>query len=213
MITVLLVDDHALIRAGIRQFLEKDADIDVIGECGDGMSAQAFVARQSVLPDLFLVDIQMPQMSGIGFTRWLKETHPNAKVLILTAFDDAPYVSAVLSAGADGYILKTATPTELIQAVKNVHVGSPALSNAVAETHQQHLLAERIEPIHLTQRETEVLQLALGGATNKEIGSQLHLSSRTVQSHFAKIFRKLSVNTRTEAVAEAIRLGVIVQHG
>ncbi len=205
-IHVVLVDDHAMLRAGIRQFLETDEAIVVVGEAADGLAAQTEIAQTR--PDVVLLDIKMPTMSGVDLTRWLRSTYPEIRILILTAFDDPPYVQAVLKSGANGYALKTASPAQLIQAVKDVYAGQAFLDYQIAV----QLVGSVPTPapaVELTERELDVLALAVTGLTNKQIGEKLFLSSRTVQSHFAKLFRKLGVNTRTEAVTKALSLGLI----
>lgn len=206
-IRVLLADDHAVVRAGIRQFLEHASDITVVAEADDGAAARSLLARHQ--PDVAVLDIQMPQASGIEVTRWLRSEHPGIGVLVLTAYDDDPYVRAVVEAGANGYVLKTASPADIIQAVRDVHAGKSVLDPTVAHKLLQQLAARRQEPQvePLTGREMEVLELTAQGYTNKAIGLQLDISDRTVQGHLAKIYGKLDVNSRTEAVMRAVSLG------
>ncbi len=206
-IRVLLADDHAVVRAGIRQFLEHAPDITVVAEADDGAAAQSLITQYR--PDVAVLDIQMPQASGIDVTRWLRSHHDNVGVLVLTAYDDDPYVRAVVQAGANGYVLKTASPAEIIQAVRDVHAGKSVLDPAVAHKILQQLAGRRQEPQveALTDREIEVLELTAEGYTNKAIGLQLEISDRTVQGHLAKIYNKLDVNSRTEAVMRAVSLG------
>jgi DNA-binding NarL/FixJ family response regulator len=208
-IRVLLADDHAVVRAGIRQFLERAGDIEVVAEAGDGAEAQALIAAHQ--PDVAVLDIQMPKASGIDVTRWVRANQRTVGVLVLTAYDDDPYVLAVLQAGANGYVLKTAAPAEIIQAVRDVHAGKSALDVAVAKK----LLAQFATPHEpppyepLSERELEVLGLAARGYTNKAIGVQLGISDRTVQGHLARIFDKLQAASRTEAVMRAVSLGLL----
>ncbi len=209
-IRVLLADDHAVVRAGIRQFLEHAPDIQVVAEADDGAMARAFI--QQYQPDVAVLDIQMPQASGIEVARWVKANHPDVGVLVLTAYDDDPYVVAVLQAGANGYVLKTAAPAEIVQAVRDVHEGKTAFNPAITQKLVAHLLSQQqtalaYEP--LTEREVEVLTLAGKGFTNKAIGVQLGISDRTVQGHLAKIYSKLAANSRTEAVMKAVSFGLI----
>ncbi len=210
-IRVLLADDHAIVRAGIRQFLERAGDIQVIAEADDGEMAQEMIRLHQ--PDVAVLDIQMPKGSGIEVTRWVRANHPKVGVLILTAFDDDPFVLAVLQAGANGYVLKTASPADLIQAVRDVNAGKSVLDAAIT----QKLLAQLSHPKEilqteqLTERELEVLSLAAKGYTNKAIGVQLGISDRTVQGHLAHIFDKLQAGSRTEAVMRAVALGWISQ--
>lgn len=211
IISVLLADDHAMVRAGIRQFLERAGDIQVISEADDGIIAQELIREQP--PDIAVLDIQMPKASGIEVTRWIRVNYPEVGVLILTAYDDDPYVLAVLQAGANGYVLKTASPRELIQAVRDVHTGKSVLDPAITKklllqlSHQKETLGLE----QLTERELEVLSLAAKGFTNKAIGLQLGISDRTVQGHMAHIFNKLQASSRTEAVMRGVSLGLISQ--
>jgi len=210
-IKVLLADDHQMVRAGIRQLLESAGDIQVIAEAGDGEEAQALIQKHK--PDVAVLDIQMPKASGIEVTRWVRAQMPEIGVLILTAYDDEPYVTAVLQAGANGYVLKTASTAELIQAVHDVYEGRSVLDPAITQKLMSSLFKgtekKIIDP--LTDRELDVLRLAAKGFTNKAIGVQLSISDRTVQGHLAHIFAKLQANSRTEAVMRAVSLGLISQ--
>ncbi len=206
-IRVLLADDHAVVRAGIRQFLEQDPEIEVVAEADDGLEAWAKIAQHR--PDVVVLDIQMPGASGIEVTRRIRQHYRDMGVLILTAYDDDPYVMAVLQAGANGYVLKTASPASLTQAVHEVYEGQSALDPAIAHKLLQRITAEARHPEvqPLTKRELEVLALAARGFTNKAIAAQLHISDRTVQGHLAHIFDKLQARSRTEAVMRAVSLG------
>jgi DNA-binding NarL/FixJ family response regulator len=206
-IRVLLADDHAVVRAGIRQFLERAGDIQIVAEASDGEAAQALIEQHR--PDVAVLDIQMPKASGIEVTRWVRAHQPSIGVLILTAYDDDPYVMAVLQAGANGYVLKTASPGEIIQAVRDVYAGKSALDATIAQKLMSQVAGRSefssVEP--LTDREMEVLKLAGKGYTNKAIGVQLGISDRTVQGHLARVFDKLQATSRTEAVMRAVSLG------
>jgi len=208
-IRVLLADDHLVVRAGIRQFLELNSDFQIIAEAGDGEAAKQLIAEH--LPDVAVLDIQMPKASGIDVTRWMRAHHPGIGILVLTAFDDDPYVLAVLQAGANGYVLKTATPDEIAQAVRDVHAGKSVLNEVIAQKLIAQITSQadetRAEP--LTDRELEVLSLAAKGYTNKAIGAYLGISDRTVQGHLAHIFDKLHASSRTEAVMRAVSMGWI----
>jgi DNA-binding NarL/FixJ family response regulator len=207
-IRVLLADDHAVVRAGIRQFLEHAGDIEVVAEADDGQMAQTLIEAHR--PDVAVLDIQMPQASGIEVTRWLRANHPEIGVLVLTAYDDDPYVMAVLQAGANGYVLKTAAPAEIIQGVRDVFEGKSVLDPAIAVKVMAQLAGQRQQPVEaLTGRELEVLSLAGKGHTNKAIGVQLGISDRTVQGHLARVYGKLEAGSRTEAVMRAVSLGLI----
>lgn len=206
-IGVLLADDHAVVRTGIRQFLEQVDDIAVIAEADDGEQAQSLIEKHK--PDVVVLDIQMPKVTGIEVTRWVREFHQNIGVLILTAYDDDPYVIAVLQAGANGYVLKTASPEQIIQAIRDVHAGKSALDMAIAQKLMAQISNSPREPQveSLTDREMEVITLVGKGFTNKAIGVQLGISDRTVQGHLAHIFNKLQAASRTEAVMRAVSLG------
>ena len=205
-IRVVLADDHAVVRKGIREFLEEDTAIQVVGEASDGEQAIALVAREK--PDVAVFDIQMPKMNGMEATRRVKKEFPQTRVLILTAYDDDPYIFAALQAGANGYLLKTSSSDELVHAVHAIAEGESALSPTVAKKLVLRAAGgqpneETIEP--LTEREMEILRLAAKGLGNKQIGVTLSISDRTVQGHLANIYAKLHVGTRTEAVMFAVR--------
>jgi len=211
-IRVLLADDHHIVREGIRQLLESASDLQVVAEAGDGEEAQSLIEKHK--PDVAVLDIQMPKASGIEVTRWVRAHLPEVGVLILTAYNDDPYVMAVLQAGANGYVLKTAKTDDLIQAVRDVHEGKSALDPSVTQKLMSNLFKRpeknaAVEP--LTDRELDVLRLAAKGFTNKAIGMQLNISDRTVQGHLAHIFAKLQATSRTEAVMRAVSLGWISQ--
>lgn len=211
-IRIILADDHRIVRSGIRQLLEGEDELQVVAEAGDGEEAQAVIEKFK--PDVAVLDIQMPKASGIEVTRWVRAHLPEVGVLILTAYDDDPYVMAVLQAGANGYVLKTAEPEELIQAVRDVNEGKSALDPTVTRKLMSNLFKRpektmAVEP--LTDRELDVLRLAAKGFTNKAIGVQLGISDRTVQGHLAHIFAKMQANSRTEAVMRAVSLGWISQ--
>jgi len=210
-IRVLLADDHAVVRAGIRLFLEHAGDIQVVAEADDGESAISLIQQHQ--PDVAVLDIQMPKASGIEVTRWVRANLRSVGVLVLTAYDDDPYIMAVLQAGANGYVLKTAAPGEIIQAVRDVHAGKSALDTTVARKLIAQLSGktEKLPLEALTERELEVLNLVARGYTNKAIGLQLSISDRTVQGHLAHIFNKLQAESRTEAVMRAVSLGWISQ--
>ncbi len=217
-IRVLLADDHAVVRAGIRQFLEFAGGIEVVAETGDGREACRLVEQHH--PDVAVLDIQMPGLSGIEVTRWIRSEGLTCGILILTAYDDEPYVQAVLRAGANGYVLKTADPLEIAGAVRDVYAGKSVFDAALAmrlirgeaqgaprKPGEADQPAALVEP--LTGREVEILALAARGLTNKAIGAELAISDRTVQNHLAHIFGKLNAASRTEAVMRAVSLGVI----
>jgi DNA-binding NarL/FixJ family response regulator len=209
-IRVVLADDHAVVRQGIRQFLETGGNIAVVAEASDGLEAVQLIREHR--PDVAVLDIQMPGQSGIEVTRRLRAERFPVGILILTAFDDEPYIRAVLQAGANGYVLKTADAQEIVEAVQAVNEGKSALDPAIARKLMSQLarpeaVMTSVEP--LTERELEVLRLAAKGYTNKAIGAQLSISDRTVQGHLAKIYDKLHSASRTEAVMRGVTLGLI----
>jgi len=212
-IRVLLADDHVLVRQGIRQFLEDEGNIEVVAEADDGAQALRLIEQHQ--PDIAVLDIRMPEMTGIEATRRIKTEFPQVRVLILTAYDDDPYVFALLQAGADGYVLKTASADELVRAVRTVYEGQSALSPEITSKVVRQMASGKpagaVEQVEsLTERELDVLRLAAQGKTNRAIGSDLGISHRTVQGHLASIYGKLDVNSRTEAVTKALRRGWIV---
>jgi DNA-binding NarL/FixJ family response regulator len=209
-IRVVLADDHAVVRKGIREFLEEEGDIQVVAEATTGVEAVAFTLEHR--PDVAVLDIQMPEMTGVEAARQIKTKTPEVQVLVLTAYDDDPYIFAMLQAGASGYVLKNAPSAELVRAVRTVAQGGSALDPAVTAKVMAQLASgkpagaqEAVEG--LTERELDVLRLAAKGHTNRAIGRELNISDRTVQGHLANIFGKLGVNTRTEAVLLAIKQG------
>ena len=210
-IRTLIADDHSIVRAGIRQFLESAADIEVVAEAEDGEGAKSLI--QTEHPDVAVLDIQMPKATGIEVTRWAKANAQGVGILILTAYNDDPYVMAVLQAGANGYVLKTAAPDDIIQAVRDVHAGKSVLDPSVTGALMAQMFHRpETQPVEqLTDREMEVLHLVAKGFTNKAIGVQLSISDRTVQGHLAHIFDKLQAASRTEAVMRAVSLGWISQ--
>lgn len=205
-IRVLLADDHAVVRKGIRDFLEVDPAIQVIAEADDGAVAWRLIAQQ--LPDVAVLDIRMPELSGIELTKRIKAHYPQMRVLILSAYDDEPYILALLRAGADGYILKSAQGDDLVRAVKQVHLGKSVLAPEVAAKVVANLThPQAVEP--LSEREIEIVRGVAKGQTNREIAHRLGISDRTVQSHLANVFGKLHVYSRTEMVTAALQRGLI----
>ncbi|WP_322510283.1 response regulator transcription factor [Anaerolinea sp.] len=209
LIHVLLADDHFVVRAGIRQFLEQAHDIQVVAEASNGQEACELLKQSN--PDVAVLDIQMPMMSGIEVTRWIRSNRMPVGILVLTAYDDDPYVQAVLRAGANGYVLKTADPREIIQGIRDVFHGKSVLDAALARKLIAKLSRqEETAPVEsLTDRELQILTLAAKGYTNKAIAVQLGISDRTVQNHLANTFQKLNAESRTEAVMRAVSLGLI----
>ncbi len=213
MIRVVLADDHAVVRKGIREFLEEEGDIAVVAEATDGDSAMARTKEHS--PEVLVLDIQMPGKSGIEVARSLRAAGSQFAILILTAYDDDPYIMAGIQAGANGYVLKSAAPEEIVRAVRAVHEGQSAVDPAVAAKLMAYVAGQHktapSAPIYepLTERELEVLAYVARGLTNRAIGHQLGISDRTVQGHLANIFAKMGVSSRTEAVMTAVKQGWI----
>lgn len=212
-VRVLLADDHAIVRKGIREFLEEDGEVVVVAEAASG--AEAVRLAGELRPAVAVLDVQMPGMNGIEATRQIKANYPEIRVLILTAYDEDPYVFALLRAGADGYVLKNADPDDLVRAVKAVAGGGKVLAPDIAAkvvaqmiTGKPEAANEQVEP--LTERELDVLRLAAQGLTNKAIAAELSLSDRTIQGHLANIYGKLGATSRTEAVTKALKLGWLV---
>jgi DNA-binding NarL/FixJ family response regulator len=208
-IRVLLADDHVVVRAGIRQFLEQEPSIQVVAEAGNGQEACALIEQHQ--PDVAVLDIQMPLLSGIEVTRWVRARRLTTGILVVTAYDDPPYVQAVLKAGANGYVLKSSQPEEMVQAVLDVYHGKSVLDPTLTRRLFVELSgANQPAPVEaLSERELQVLTLAARGFTNKAIAAQLTISDRTVQNHLSNIFGKLQAESRTEAVMRAVSLGLI----
>ena len=216
-IKILLADDHVVVRAGTRQLLERQPDIKVVGEASTGR--EAIQLADDLEPDVVVMDVRMPDGGGIEATKRIKEKHPEIAVLVLTAHDDEEYVFALLQAGANGYLLKTAEADELTKAIRTVIKGDLALAPSVAGKVVSQFTSGKTLPDvlsnikqdygGLTEREMDILRLVGEGLTNKEIGRKLFISDRTVQAHLSNIFSKLNVNSRTEAVMHAVRHGWI----
>ncbi|HUV95189.1 MAG TPA: response regulator transcription factor [Anaerolineae bacterium] len=210
LIRILLADDHIVVREGTRRILEREPDLKVVAEAGDGDEAIVLAKRER--PDVAVVDISMPRVNGIEATKGIKRVSPETAVLVLTAYDDDQYVFASLEAGAEGYLLKNARGSELIDAVRRVRNGESVLHPDIASIVLRRIRpdgASRAEPSPETptEREMDVLRLAARGLSNRHIAQELVVSPRTVESHMARIFAKLNVGSRTQAVMVALRRG------
>lgn len=210
MIRIVLADDHAVVRQGIRDFLEEQLDMQVLAEASDGAAAQTLIAEHQ--PDVAILDIRMPKASGIEVAAWVRQQALPVRVLVLTSYDDEPYIAAAVQAGANGYVLKDAQADQIVAAVRAVAAGQMAMKSELAHKLMSHLSgaagqSEMVET--LTERELEVLEMVASGATNRGIGHALRISERTVQGHVANIFGKLRVASRTEAVTKALQQGLI----
>jgi DNA-binding NarL/FixJ family response regulator len=208
-IRVILADDHAVCREGIHRFLDEAEDIEVLAEAVDGEAAKSLISAYK--PDVALLDIRMPGATGIEVTRWIREHSLPVAVLILSAYDDGPFIKAAFQSGANGYILKDADADEIASAVRSIHRGQSALGPTITQKLMAQVAGNApeslIEP--LTGREQEVLELAATGLTNRGIGSKLGISDRTVQGHLGTIYEKLQVGSRTEAVTKALHFKLI----
>lgn len=207
MMRVLLADDHRIVRQGTKLYLET-MGVEVVGEATNGYEAVEMTCQ--LKPDVVVMDVHMPELTGIEATRRIRHDTDDVRVLVLTAYDNASYIHALLEAGADGFVLKTAELSELLRALQEVAVGKRAFSEDALQRAAQH---ERENAVveNLTDREIDVLSQAAKGLTNKQIGQQLFISDRTVQGHLQNIYQKLNVATRTEAVSTALKYGLIVQ--
>ena len=206
-IRVVLADDHAVVRKGVREFLEDESDIEVVGEASNGQ--EAIELAVTLQPDVVVMDIAMPVLSGVEATKRIRSVAPTVRILALTAYDDPPYIFSLLDAGVTGYMLKTAESREIVRAVRATAAGQSALDPVVAS----RVVDRARHPLNtveaLTDRELEILRLAARGLTNKQIGAQLDISDRTVQNHLANTYVKLEVASRTEAVTVAVQRGLI----
>jgi len=205
-IRVLLVDDHSVVRKGLRTFLAYDAELDVVGEAADG--AEALSLAQELKPDVVLMDLLMPGMDGIAATAAIRRSLPETEVLALTSvLEDASIVGAV-RAGAIGYLLKDTQADALCQAIKAAAAGQVQLTPQAAARLMQALSAPE-SPEALTERETEVLRLLAQGQSNKQIARALSVSEQTIKTHVSRILAKLGVQSRTQATLYAIRTGMV----
>ena len=207
-IRVLLAEDHAIMREGTREFIQREPDMEVVGEAGDGEEAVKLAAQ--LKPDVIVMDIRMPKLNGIEATKQIKQQYPSIAILILTAFDTDQYIFALLEAGAAGYLLKGVRAHELIDAIRAVFAGESVLHPVVASRVIRRVVtptpeAKSVEP--LSDREMEILKLAAKGISNKDIAEKVFLSPRTVQVHLGNIFNKLGVASRTEAVLFGLKRG------
>jgi DNA-binding NarL/FixJ family response regulator len=211
---VLIADDHAMLRGGLRAILEAEEDLQVVGEAGDGVQAVEETLR--LHPDVVLMDVRMPGLDGLEATKRLAAAGSRARVLVVTTFDLDEYVFRALHAGAGGFLLKSAPPDRLPDAVRTVVAGEAVFDPAVTRRLVEHFLerpdldAEARRPLEeLTEREREVLRLLARGLTNAEMGSELFLSELTVKSHVTRILGKLGVRSRVQAVILAYETGLV----
>jgi DNA-binding NarL/FixJ family response regulator len=190
---VLIADDHGIVRSGLRLLLERQPDIEVVAEAADGAEARELAIRER--PDLAILDLKMPKLTGLQATREIKAQAPEVAVLILSMHDEERYISEALKAGASGYVVKTQADTDLVAAIRAVERGEPFPAPEAQGT--------------LTPREEEIVKLVAEAHTSKEIAAILHLSEKTVENHRANAMRKLGMRDRVELVRYAIRRGLI----
>ena len=206
---ILIADDHGVVRGGLRLLLDRQPGIEVVAEAADGAEAVALALRER--PDLCIVDVAMPRLTGLQATREIRAQAPEIAVLVLSMHDDERYLFEALKAGASGYVLKQAADQELVDAVRAVQRGEPFLTNAAQRALVRAWIDDGAtgpaEP--LSPREQEVLKLIAEAHTNREIGSILHLAEKTVESHRANLLRKLGMRDRVELVRYAIRRGLV----
>ncbi|MCA9964744.1 MAG: response regulator transcription factor [Anaerolineales bacterium] len=210
LIRILLVDDHPIVREGVQSLLSNYEEFVVVGEAEDGETA-VFQFR-ALQPDITLLDIRLPDESGLMVLNRLRQIQPTARILLLTSFEDDEYVMAALQAGAQGYILKNASDALLVQAIRAAHRGERVFSPRVTETMVRKLVGgdadlPPLEP--LDTEEIQILHLLADGASNSDIGQALYLSSTSVKRKLSRIFSKMNVQTRAQAAAEAVRRGLI----
>ncbi|MFO8076363.1 MAG: response regulator [Actinomycetota bacterium] len=205
-VRVLIVDDHPVVRDGLRGMLAAQADLEVLGEAANGHQALAAVAREA--PDVVLMDLRMPELDGVEATRRLRDEHPEVGVLVLTTYDDDADILRAVEAGATGYLLKDAPREDLFAAVRAAARGETTLAPSVAAKLMRGLGREP-EGEALTAREREVLALVAKGSTNRAIARQLHLSEATVKTHLVHAYAKLGVDDRTAAVTTALQRGLL----
>jgi DNA-binding NarL/FixJ family response regulator len=213
-IKILLADDQAMVRAGLRMILEAESDIQVVGEAEDGL--RAVTLAQNLKPDLVLMDIQMPAMNGLEATRRIvHETNGTVKVLILTTFERDDYIFEALRSGASGFILKNAPPEDLVIAVHVVAEGNGLLAPSVTRRIISEFAKRPVQPTlkneveHLTEREIDVLKLIARGKTNAEIANELIVSEATVKTHVSNLLTKLGLRDRVQAVVYAYESGLV----
>lgn len=210
---ILLADDHPMLRQGIRELLERERDFEVVAEAGDG--EETIRLADELVPDVILMDIGMPKVSGLEATRQIKAKHPGTVVLVLTIHDEEEYIVGLLEAGAAGYLLKSAYGDELVQAIRAVRTGEFVLHPIVGQRLLKRAASYQSRPIRtvgieqLTPRELEVLRLAARGMSNRDIAVELGIGVRTVKGHLVSIFAKMRTGSRTEAVLHALKRGWI----
>jgi DNA-binding NarL/FixJ family response regulator len=213
VIRLMVVDDHAIVRRGILAYLDAVPTVEVVGEAPDGQEALAQLARWAALgtplPDVVLMDLQMPRMGGIEATRAIARAHPDVRVVVLTSFGEVERVHAALAAGAAGYLLKDAEPAEVVTAVRAAAAGEVHLDAAVARQLTRRMAGPQVGLGALTAREREILALVAQGHSNRDVADTLGISERTARTHVSNVLTKLQLASRTQAALLAIREGLI----
>lgn len=211
-ITVFVVDDHEVVRLGLRAFLDATPGLKLVGEAAGGYAALAALDAldgRDALPDVVLMDLVMPDLDGIAATEVIKKAHPGIEVVVVTSFGEAHRVHSALEAGATGYVLKDADVDEVVRAIRAAHSGEVHLDAAVARVLARSLIAPRRSVAALTTREREVLMLVARGRSNRDIGRELTIGERTVQTHLGNVLVKLRLTSRTQAALWAVREGLV----
>ncbi len=204
---VLIADDHGIVRSGVKLLLDRQPDIEVVAEAEDGVEAVEKVIQHR--PDVAVLDVSMPRMTGLQATHEIKQQAPATQILILSMHDDERYLFEALRAGAAGYVLKRAADQDLVDAVRAAGRGEPFLTASAQQTLIRDFLERGEQPDELTPREQEVVKLIAEAHTNKDIAEILHLSEKTVESHRARVLQKLGMRDRVELVRYAIRQGLV----
>ncbi|MCR6491118.1 response regulator transcription factor [Cellulomonas sp. P24] len=216
VITVVLVDDHAIVRTGLRSYLDTEPGISVVAEAADGLEALARIdalARQDQVPDVVLMDMQMPRLDGVEATGRIKDRWPEIDVIAVTSFVEEARIRAALEAGATGYLLKDADAADVVDAIRGAVAGQIRLDPAVATALAMSMRTPASSTASLTPRELEVVTLVAEGRTNREIGRRLGVAERTARTHVSNILTKLGLASRTQAAMWAVREGLVDPEG